>query len=116
MKSASKLGLLVLLPFVACACQSGGGDDITPTSTHKWTWASGSNTANQKGTYGSLATASPTNVPGAREEALSWLDSSGRFWLFGGYGYDSVGFRGRLNDLWSYDPVTAVWTWGSGSQ
>jgi hypothetical protein len=31
-----------------------------------------------------------------------WTDSSGNPWLFGGYGYDSHGNLGYLNDLWKY--------------
>jgi hypothetical protein len=40
-----------------------------------------------------------SNVPGARDSAVSWTDKNGNFWLFGGSG--SVGF---FNDLWSYQP------------
>ena len=36
----------------------------------------------------------------------TWIDSSGNLWLFGGYGYDSTGQLGYLNDLWQYDPST----------
>lgn len=32
-------------------------------------------------------------------------------WLFGGYGYDSAGSLGELNDLWKYSPTTGMWTW-----
>jgi len=45
-------------------------------------------------------------VPGARNSISSWIDSSGNLWLFGGYGYDSTGNVGYLNDLWQYDPST----------
>jgi N-acetylneuraminic acid mutarotase len=84
-------------------------------TTLQWTWVSGSNTANQSGTYGTQGTAASTNTPGARDAALSWIDSSGRFWLFGGYGRDSAGSLGYLSDLWKYDPGTLGWTWVSGS-
>jgi hypothetical protein len=40
-------------------------------------------------------------VPGANECANSWSDSSGNFWLFGGYGYGASG-EGYFNDLWKY--------------
>ena len=46
---------------------------------------------------------------------MSWLDSSGKLWLFGGFGYDSGWQRCGLNDLWKYDPATREWTWVSGS-
>jgi len=80
-----------------------------------WTWVSGANVINQKGEYGSKGVASPTNVPGARSNAVSWTDVSGNFWLFGGVGYDSLGQSGNLNDLWKYDPQTQLWTWVAGS-
>ena len=46
---------------------------------------------------------------------VSWLDSAGNFWLFGGYGNDAIGNEGVLNDLWRYSPGANVWTWMSGS-
>jgi N-acetylneuraminic acid mutarotase len=88
-------------------------------STKQWTWVSGSNTVNAKGVYGTLGSASGANVPGAREDAVSATDSSGNFWLFGGYGYDSTAGPAvsayDLNDLWEFNPSTQEWTWMSGS-
>jgi hypothetical protein len=52
-----------------------------------WTWMSGSNQGNQRGTYGNMGEPSPSNVPGARTKLLSWVDNEGSFWIFGGYGY-----------------------------
>ena len=34
--------------------------------------------------------------------AVSWRDSSGKFWLFGGGGVDATGEGGYLNDLWHF--------------
>jgi N-acetylneuraminic acid mutarotase len=85
-------------------------------ATDEWTWVSGSSTANQPGLYGTLGAADPSNVPGAREGSASWIDAGGRFWLFGGGGYDSAGRNAFLNDLWNYDPATNEWTWVSGSE
>ena len=73
-------------------------------STGQWTWVSGGDGNNASGVYGTLGTASAGNVPGARQAATSWIDSSGKLWLFGGYGYDSSGSLGYLNDLWQYNP------------
>ena len=84
-------------------------------TTNEWTWVSGGNTANQTGIYGTQGTAAPSNVPGARYGAISWIDSSGTLWLFGGNGCDSASNQGGLNDLWKYDPATNEWTWVSGS-
>jgi hypothetical protein len=88
-------------------------NDLWKYSNGEWTWISGSNVASQKGTYGVLGVASASNVPGARYEAVSWTDASGNFWLFGGFGYDSTGTRGELNDLWEYSG--GEWMWVSGS-
>jgi N-acetylneuraminic acid mutarotase len=84
-------------------------------TTLEWTWVSGSNTINQTGSYGTRGTADASNVPGGRYGAISWLDSSGKLWLFGGWGLDSAGASGDLNDLWKFDPTTLEWTWVSGS-
>src|SRR5512143_97473 len=113
MKSAATLGLAVLIAFSVVACQK---NEETPISTtHKWAWTSGAETVNQTGVYGTQGAAAATNVPGSREGAVSWRDAAGKFWLFGGYGFDGQGFRDRLNDLWTYDPTAATWTWISGS-
>jgi N-acetylneuraminic acid mutarotase len=83
-------------------------------SSGQWTWVSGGNGDNASGVYGTQGSASASNVPGARQAANSWIDSSGNLWLFGGYGYDSTGGAGYLNDLWQYSPSTGLWTWVSG--
>ena len=40
--------------------------------------------------------------PGSRSGSISWIDSNGNLWFFGGLGYDSAGNLGDLNDLWQY--------------
>jgi hypothetical protein len=87
----------------------GGGDQFNDLwefnrTTNEWTWMSGSDTGNASGIYGTLGAASANNVPGGRESSVSWIDSSGNLWLFGGLGYDSTGTVGYLNDLWRYQP------------
>ncbi|MGD0546816.1 MAG: kelch repeat-containing protein [Terracidiphilus sp.] len=76
---------------------------FNPT-TKEWTWVSGSDTANAKGVYGTLGVATASNVPGARGGSVGSIDSNGDLWLFGGYGDDSTGAQGNLNDLWRYQP------------
>jgi N-acetylneuraminic acid mutarotase len=99
------------------ACQSDNGTPPVPTpiSAGTWTWASGGDIVSRRGIYGIKGTSDPSNVPGARCNAVSWIDSSGRFWLFGGMGVDAVWNSGKLNDLWKYDPAINEWTWVSGS-
>jgi N-acetylneuraminic acid mutarotase len=81
----------------------------------QWAWISGTNTVNQAGSYGTQGTPDAANVPGGRYGSVSWMDGYGRLWLFGGYGYDSTGSLGYLNDLWQYDPINGLWTWMSGA-
>ena len=85
------------------------------SSTKEWTWASGKDSVNGDAEYGTLGTASASNLPGARYAASQWTDSSGNLWLFGGYGYASTGTAGKLSDLWEYVPGTKEWTWVSGN-
>lgn len=84
-------------------------------STGQWTWVSGSNVPNAGGVYGTMGTAAATNVPGARGGMVVWTDNAGRFWVFGGWGFDSQSGRGELSDLWRYDVATGYWTWVNGS-
>ncbi len=81
-----------------------------------WTWVGGSDESNQTGNYGTKGTAATTNQPGSRYAPTYWTDNTGKFWLFGGYGYDKNGGTiVSLNDLWRYDPATGLWTWMHGS-
>jgi hypothetical protein len=68
-----------------------------------------------RGVYGTLGVPAAANVPGAREEAMGWADSSGNLWLFGGWGYDSAKTFGILNDFWKFNPTTKQWSWMRGS-
>jgi N-acetylneuraminic acid mutarotase len=81
----------------------------------QWTWESGSNTSGASGVYGTQGVPAAPNVPGSRSGAVSWTDTTGRLWLFGGYGQDTNGSGGFLSDLWSYVPSTGQWTWQSGA-
>ncbi|MGB0063796.1 MAG: chitobiase/beta-hexosaminidase C-terminal domain-containing protein [Terracidiphilus sp.] len=101
--------------------------EFNPT-TELWTWVSGNSTFptsttascadyNLCGVYGTLGTPAADNVPGGREGATVWIDGSGNLWVFGGFGIDSSGGEGYLNDLWEMD--TSVnppqWAWMGGS-
>ena len=81
-----------------------------------WTWIKGPGLLLQSGVYGTLGVPAANNNPGARSwGSISWTDTNGNFWLFGGQGYDGSGGYGNLNDLWKYDPSSNQWTWVSGS-
>ena len=89
----------------------------TQVSCTPWIWENGSNGFNAAGVYGTQGTPSSSNFPGARQQGVSWTDTSGNLWLFGGLGQDSVvaNAAGLLNDLWRFNPSTGQWTWVSGS-
>jgi N-acetylneuraminic acid mutarotase len=84
-------------------------------TTALWTWVGGSNGPNAAGVYGTQHAGAAGNGPGARVSGVSWTDTAGNFWLFGGYGYAQGGGLGNLNDLWEYNLGSGVWTWISGS-
>lgn len=97
--------------------QTGSFNDLWKfsPSTKEWTWMSGSDIANTGAVYGTQQVASTSNVPGARYGAVSWTDSNGNLWLFGGWGFITTsGLQGSLNDLWEFNPSTKEWTWMSG--
>ena len=62
---------------------------------NNWTWISGSNIIDQLGNYGQQGISSSSNIPGSRFYSISWIDNNNHFWLFGGYGYDSIGSFGE---------------------
>lgn len=90
--------------------------EFNPT-TNEWTWISGSSATGAQGVYGTLGVAAARNVPGARYGSVSWTDSSGNLWLFGGTGAaPPAPLNGAsLNDLWEFSPITKQWRWVSGS-
>jgi len=84
-------------------------------STKEWTWVKGSNTINNKGNYGGARlSGSGTTTPGARLGQASWIDGSGNFWVFGGYGFDGKGNLQLLNDLWVFSKASGEWLWAGG--
>ena len=107
------LALVSVLLLISCGGGGGGGGAHSSVLPNRWTWVSGSNVGNHQGVYGAQGTATAGNIPGTRKSSVSWIDSKGMLWLFGGGGYDSTGSYGDLNDLWKFDGSN--WTWVSGS-
>jgi hypothetical protein len=111
--------LIAVLSFVVLSLGSFSQLAVAQAQTGAWTWVGGGSTlsgSGNRGVYGTLGVPAPGNMPGGREGAIRWTDRSGNFWLFGGYGADSVGSNlGYLNDLWEYNVATGEWTWVSGS-
>ena len=82
-----------------------------------WIWIDAPNTANNFGTA-ALPPATPpshdTNFPGGRQFASTWTDSTGRRWIYGGWGLEVSGktppdLPGLLDDLWLYDGGSNGW-------
>lgn len=96
--------------------QNGAWNDLWKynLTTEMWSWVSGPNVFDQPSIYGTKNVESATNIPGSREDSISWVDNYGNFWLLGGSGRDVNGNTGQLNDLWRYNPATNSWMWVSG--
>jgi len=92
----------------------------------QWAWIAGPQLAAcagttygscaQRGIYGTERVAASGNAPGGRDEAVTWVDSSGNLWLFGGMGIDSEGVTGSLNELWKFNTSTSEWAWMGGEK
>lgn len=78
-----------------------------------WTHVAGPLTASEAAVHGTKGVPDPANTPGARWHSMSWADSAGNFWLFGGEGTTGAGV-GSMNDLWRWDG--AAWTWMGGAE
>jgi N-acetylneuraminic acid mutarotase len=87
------------------------------SASGEWVWVSGSDSYGVFAPveYGTQGVAAADNIPGARSGGVSWTDGSGRLWLFGGYAFDSARNAGPINDLWSFNPSSGLWTWESGA-
>jgi hypothetical protein len=114
------VGMLILL--------AGFAGPLAQGQTGDWVWMGGSSTlpancatnatsstCGPPGVFGTVGNPAPTNVPGGRERGATWKDSLGNFWLFGGYGIDSLGGIGDLNDLWQFNVAKQQWIWEGGS-
>jgi hypothetical protein len=87
-----------------------------------WAWISqdSTNTANHYATAVLPPPFPNLNTPGARHYAMTWTDTAGQKWMFGGVGYPlastpaqpvSVITDDRLNDLWVWSGSEDVGAW-----
>jgi hypothetical protein len=62
------------------------GNRVSPKNfvPGQWTSMSGQDSSYWSGVPGTLGTAAAANVPGSRQNSVSWKDGSGNLWLFGG--------------------------------
>lgn len=79
--------------------------------TKRQNWLAGDNTFNSVGNFVTKGIANSLAIPPARYHAVSWVDSVGDFWTFGGQA-SVVGTPQYGNDLWKWNGVN--WTWISG--
>jgi len=84
-------------------------------TTNVWTWMKGVNSIGVAGNYGQLGVPNLSNLPGGRAYGLTWKDTQGKLWMFGGEAYGSSTNVGNINDLWQFNPSTLTWLWIRGS-
>jgi N-acetylneuraminic acid mutarotase len=78
-------------------------------STNEWTWVGGTNDSRTViPVFGTLRTPAAGNYPGARFNSVTWTDPSGNLWLFSGQTLGSPTSAVLLNDLWKYQPASAI--------
>lgn len=80
--------------------------------THEWTWVNGDSIINQSTVRGTKGISSPLNKLGGQILPISWIDTLGNLWSFGGMVISSA--FGYSNELWKYNVTTNEWTWASG--
>ncbi|TAE18460.1 MAG: hypothetical protein EAY72_00640, partial [Bacteroidetes bacterium] len=84
---------------------------FNPT-TNNWTFVKGETTTNGTGTYGTLNTPAPTNMPRARSNTFGGAIGASQIIIFGG---ESTNINTLLNDAWMFDVVSNNWTWIGGT-
>jgi N-acetylneuraminic acid mutarotase len=97
------------------ASASGNGDlsDLWRWDGSTWTWIWGTSTLGDLPVYGVKGVPASTNSPGGRQNPVSWTDSAGNLWLFGGLRTVPPGISVTMNDLWRWDGTN--WTWMAGA-
>lgn len=89
-----------------------------PAYAQVWTWVGGPGTGDDRGgpAQPSARCCSHTWISpsSATSSATSSPSSASALYLFGGFGTDSRGFQGYLNDLWRLDLSTLTWTFLGG--
>jgi hypothetical protein len=85
-------------------------------STGQWTWMGGSSSVSSCPlAYGVLGEPNPANAPQCRDYPAAWTDSTGHFWMFGGFVVYSQDMTNSFGDMWELDPSTNEWAWMGGS-
>jgi len=81
-----------------------------------WYWASNDDyqVGNMRSVYFAQNSANQFNEVGSRKGSAVWIKSDTQLVVYGGYGIDQTFSERLLNDLWSFNPSTRLWTWISG--
>lgn len=90
-------------------------------SHNTWHFVAGPTETGQGSRLNGIATSYPSNVPGCRRGAASWVDIEGNLWLFGGAGKDTQPDSSHqtsklLSDLWRFHVRLQQWAFMGGSQ
>ena len=89
-------------------------DVLVDCQHNDWNWLSWYiSSTNKADNYATAATPIPIqdlNTPGGRDFAMTWSDSTGHKWLFGGFGFPLLSPYGAqgpglLNDIWFFNGV-----------
>ena len=80
----------------------------------EWTWKSGSQTADPPGFFTIKGTADAGSAPSGLAYSATWVDRTGKLWLFGGLA-SVYGTTPYADNLWCYDTASGKWTWVTGS-
>lgn len=73
------------------------------TQTLEWTVITGTSQLNLNPVYGVQGSGNFSNTPGSRRGSISWMNSAGELFLFGGYGWSAAdSFKTIRNDLWKF--------------
>lgn len=87
------------------------------SSQKKWQWINGNENSFFKSytgdliNYGVLNTENKRNAPGRRIDAMSWTDSNGNLWMYGG---QVPQVNSYYQDLWMYNKISNNWVWKGG--
>jgi hypothetical protein len=76
------------------------------TATNQWSWEAGAdeiNDYNEKGYHDDKGYPQDYVRPGAREGAISWIDSFGFMWMFGGYGWQHLEYFQKNDEEYCWE-------------
>ena len=103
---------LLTAAIIAVNCSQDDGGNNTAGDNDYWTWVAGTSKQGDTGSYVNKGIPSPSSCPKVRYSSMSWKDSSGNLWLFGGSHYEGTS-SSTMNDLWKFDGTN--WTWISNN-